>query len=49
MILGKSGKYEIHPPKLCASLVLSRDHPSMTTNVLYRKARSRLYKNVNRG
>ena len=21
MILGKSGKYEIHPPKLCASLI----------------------------
>ena len=22
MILGKSGKYEIHPPKLCAGILL---------------------------
>ena len=25
MFLGKSGKYEIHPPKLCASLGLSTE------------------------
>jgi len=25
MFLGKSGKFEIHPPKLCASLALPKE------------------------
>ena len=41
MILGKSGKYEIHPPKLCASLVLSIKLPGNTTLQLRSSARPR--------